>query len=63
MQFKIILALAFATIVAATPKAQREYTLEECCCCNGGPWVGCPNLPNPECEWVMASCGLIKCPF
>lgn len=63
MQFKLILALAFATIVAATPKAARAPTLAECCCCNGGPSVGCATLPNPQCERVIKTCNRVVCPF
>ncbi|KAL2881331.1 hypothetical protein CSAL01_12163 [Colletotrichum salicis] len=70
MHFKslFVLALAAAVTAAATPGGEtldkRAPTKAECCCCYGGPSVGC--AADLNCAGYTPSIGVCldtRCPF
>ncbi|KAG7051243.1 hypothetical protein JMJ77_0001868 [Colletotrichum scovillei] len=74
MQLKSLFALALAAAVTAaaatpggtesTPLDKRAPTKAECCCCYGGPSVGC--AADLNCAGYTPSIGVCldtRCPF
>lgn len=62
MQFSAVITIAFAALVAASPLEARKPTLAECCCCNGGPSVGCD--ADQDCSPITeGKCSFTLCPF
>ncbi|KAK1953536.1 hypothetical protein LZ32DRAFT_606447 [Colletotrichum eremochloae] len=61
MHLKSVLFLALAALTAAELD-KRAPTLAECCCCNGGPSVGCAVVL--DCSRITTSdCFHTQCPF
>ncbi|KZL84605.1 hypothetical protein CI238_09565 [Colletotrichum incanum] len=68
MHIKSLLFLTLAAVAAAAPNAnaadldKRAPTKAECCCCYGGPSVGC--AADLNCSDITASvCFETRCPF
>ncbi|KAF6818991.1 hypothetical protein CSOJ01_01648 [Colletotrichum sojae] len=65
MLFKSVALLALAALAAAAPNPElekRQFSKAECCCCNGGPSVGCP--VGADCSDISYStCFHTPCPF
>ncbi|KAL0931827.1 uncharacterized protein CTRU02_212780 [Colletotrichum truncatum] len=65
MQLKALALLAFAALAAAAPGTElnkRAPTKAECCCCYGGPSVGC--AATLDCSDISTStCFHTVCPF
>ncbi|KAK2057735.1 hypothetical protein LY76DRAFT_515586 [Colletotrichum caudatum] len=64
MQLKPLLFLALAALAAADADelGKRAPTKAECCCCYGGPSVGCAAVL--DCSGITTSvCFETPCPF
>ncbi|KAK2050396.1 hypothetical protein LZ31DRAFT_548238 [Colletotrichum somersetense] len=62
MQLKSLLFLALAALAAADELGKRAPTKAECCCCYGGPSVGC--AADLDCSGITTSvCFETLCPF